>query len=124
MLKETPQNQVTLDTLVALCKRRGFIFQSAEIYGGANGFYDFGHLGSLLKENLRKAWKESLSNEYGEIVFLEGCVIGPEAMWVASGHVQNFHDPMVDCMECKHRFRADHIDLTKACPNCGKKNWT
>ena len=123
-MKETPQNQVTLDTLVALCKRRGFIFQSAEIYGGANGFYDFGHLGTLLKENLRKAWKNSLYNEYGEIVFLEGSVIGPEAMWIASGHVQNFHDPMVDCMECKHRFRADHIDLEKACPNCGKKNWT
>lgn len=123
-MKETPHNPVTLDTLVALCKRRGFIFQSAEIYGGSNGFYDFGHLGTLLKENLRKAWKDSLYNDYGEIVFLEGSVVGPEAMWVASGHVQNFHDPMVDCMECKHRFRADHIDLEKACPNCGKKKWT
>ena len=123
-MKETPHNPVTLDTLVALCKRRGFIFQSAEIYGGSNGFYDFGHLGTLLKENLRQAWRNSLFNKYGEIVFLEGSVVGPEAMWVASGHVQNFHDPMVDCMECKHRFRADHIDLEKACPNCGKKKWT
>lgn len=123
-MKETTQNPVSLDTLVALCKRRGFIFQSAEIYGGANGFYDFGHLGTLLKENLRNAWKKSLYNSNGEIVFLEGSVVGPEPMWVASGHVQNFHDPMVDCMECKHRFRADHIDLEKACPNCGKKKWT
>ncbi|MEX0849833.1 MAG: glycine--tRNA ligase [Candidatus Dependentiae bacterium] len=124
ILKETPKNLVTLDTLVALCKRRGFIFQTAEIYGGLNGFYDFGHLGTLLKENIRQAWRNSLFNDKGEIVFLEGSIVGPEAMWVASGHVQNFHDPMVDCVECKHRYRADHIDLEKSCPNCGKKKWT
>lgn len=123
-MKETTQNPVTLDTLVALCKRRGFIFQTAEIYGGANGFYDFGHLGTLLKENIRSAWRDSLINTKGEVIFMEGSLIGPEAMWIASGHVQNFHDPMVDCVECKLRFRADHIDLKKSCPNCGKKNWT
>ncbi len=123
-MKESPKNPVTLDTLVALCKRRGFIFQTAEIYGGLNGFYDFGHLGTLLKENIRQNWRNSLFNKKGEITFMEGSLIGPEAMWIASGHVQNFHDPMVDCMECKHRFRSDHIDLEKSCPNCGKKNWT
>ncbi len=123
-MKESPKNPVTLDTLVALCKRRGFIFQTAEIYGGLNGFYDFGHLGTLLKENIRQNWRNSLFNKKGEIIFMEGSLIGPEAMWIASGHVQNFHDPMVDCMECKHRFRADHIDLEKSCANCGKKNWT
>lgn len=115
---------VSLDTLVALCKRRGFIFQTAEIYGGLTGLYDFGHLGVLLKENIRHAWKQSLYNDKGEMFFLDGAVIGPEAMWVASGHVEHFHDPMVDCMECKHRFRADHIDINKACPNCGKYAWT
>jgi glycyl-tRNA synthetase len=115
---------VSLDTLVSLCKRRGFVFQSADIYGGLNGFYDFSHLGTLLKENLRHAWRDSLHNEKGEIAFIEGSIIGPEAMWVASGHVQNFHDPMVDCTACKHRFRADHIDLAKGCPHCGKTAWT
>ncbi len=123
-METSPKNPVSLDILTALCKRRGFIFQSAEIYGGLNGFYDFGHLGVLLKNNLRQAWIRSLDNEKGEIVLMEGALIGPEAMWIASGHVENFHDPMVDCMECKHRFRADQINLDKACSNCGKKNWT
>lgn len=123
-METSPKNPVSLDILTALCKRRGFIFQSAEIYGGLNGFYDFGHLGVLLKNNLRQAWIRSLDNEKGEVILMEGSVVGPEAMWIASGHVENFHDPMVDCMECKHRFRADQINLNKACPNCGKKNWT
>lgn len=123
-METSPKNPVSLDILTALCKRRGFIFQSAEIYGGLNGFYDFGHLGVLLKHNLRQAWIRSLDNEKGEVILMEGSVVGPEAMWIASGHVANFHDPMVDCLECKHRFRADQINLNKACSNCGKKNWT
>lgn len=118
------KNNVSLDILTALCKRRGFIFQSSEIYGGLTGFYDFGHLGVLLKYNLRHAWQQSLENDLGEILYFEGSVVGPEALWVASGHVEHFHDPMVDCMECKHRFRADQIDLNKSCPNCGNKKWT
>lgn len=124
LMEPSTKNIISLDALVALCKQRGFIFQSAEIYGGLNGFYDFGHLGTLLKNNIRQAWQRSLLNDKGEILLFEGAVIGPEALWVASQHVEHFHDPMVDCMECKHRFRADQIDLNKACPHCGKKNWT
>lgn len=115
---------VTLETIIALCKRRGFVYPSAEIYGGVNGIYDFGHLGTLMKQNIRKAWIQSLQNSEGEITQLEGALIGPEAMWKASGHLDGFHDPMTDCKNCKKRFRADEFDLEKGCPNCGKKEWT
>ncbi len=114
----------SLETIVALCKRRGFVYPSAEIYGGINGMYDFGHLGTLLKENIRKAWLRSLESDRGDIVRLEGSLIGPEAMWKASGHVEGFHDPLVDCKKCKRRFRADDINLEKPCSNCGNKDWT
>ena len=113
-----------LDTLISLCKRRGFVYQSAEIYGGANGLYDMGHLGVLMRKNIRNLWLASLHNQYGQIVELDGALLGPEAIWKASGHVGGFHDPMVDCKNCKRRFRADEIDLEKVCQVCGKKDWT
>lgn len=114
----------TLEKIVSLCKRRGFVYPAADIYGGINGAYDFGHLGHLMKENIRQSWIDAL-NEFSEnIIFLEGALLNPEAVWEASGHLSNFHDPMVDCLECKHRFRADDIDMNKGCPVCGKKNWT
>lgn len=119
----TPSS-VTLEKIVSLCKRRGFIFPSAEIYGGINGLYDTGPLGTLLKQNLRNAWSKALKNLEYDTFFLEGALLGPEALWKASGHVEHFHDPMVDCLVCKHRFRADDIDLAKACPHCGNKQWT
>ncbi|MCA9769885.1 glycine--tRNA ligase [Candidatus Dependentiae bacterium] len=115
---------VTLEKLTALCKRKGFVYQSAEIYGGLNGVYDFGPLGSLLKENIRNAWKKSLDKTNFDIVYLEGSLLGAPAVWEASGHVQHFHDPMVDCLNCKHRYRADEIHLEKPCPHCGQKKWT
>lgn len=117
---------VTLDKIISLCKRRGFVFQTAEIYGGLNGVYDFGHLGFLLRENIKLAWKKSIENDLGEIYTLEGSLLGVERMWEASGHIANFHDPMVDCKNCKKRFRADDgsVDLNKNCPDCGIKNWT
>lgn len=114
----------TLDILVALCKRRGFVYQSAELYGGLNGVYDFGPMGTLLKQNLKQAWLTSLYKATDDIVQLDGALLGSHDVWNASGHLQNFHDPLVDCTNCKHRFRADDIDLEKACPNCGKKAWT
>jgi len=118
--------QASLDKIVSLCKRRGFVFPSADIYGGINGLYDFGHLGYLMKENIKNSWKRSIQNERGEIFFLDGSLIGPHAMWQASGHVENFHDPMIDCMNCKKRFRTDddNINIEKACPSCGVKSWT
>ncbi len=113
-----------LDKIVALCKRRGFVYQSAEIYGGLNGVYDFGPLGTLLKRNIRDAWIQSIFTTQNNILFLEGALLGSHAMWEASGHTQNFSDPLVDCTNCNRRFRADDIDLEKICPVCGKKAWT
>lgn len=118
--------QPSLETIVAFCKRKGFVYPSADIYGGINGIYDFGHLGTLLKENIRQAWISSLKNEDGNIVRLEGSLLGPESVWKASGHIDGFHDPMRDCKSCKKRYRADdeEIDFEKGCPHCGKKDWT
>jgi glycyl-tRNA synthetase len=120
----TQDTAKSLDKIVALCKRRGFIYQSAEIYGGLNGVYDFGHLGTLIKINLRQSWLESLKNPWGQILNFEGALLGPEAVWKASGHVDHFSDPMVDCLNCKRRYRADDPDIVKGCPACGKKEWT
>lgn len=115
---------VTLDKLVSLCKRRGFVYQAAEIYGGLNGVYDCGPMGTLMKQNIRAAWLKSMMQSGKQIVQIEGSLLGPHAVWEASGHVQNFHDPMVDCLNCNHRYRADELDLAKPCPHCGKTMWT
>ncbi len=115
---------VTLEKIVALAKRRGFAYQSAEIYGGLNGVYDFGHLGYLMRQNIKETWKRSIMNTYEDILFLDGALLGAQQVWQASGHVEHFSDPMVDCLNCKHRYRADDIDLAKACPHCGKTAWT
>lgn len=120
------ESTTTLEKIVALCKRRGFVYQSAELYGGLNGVYDFGPLGTLLKHNIKQAWLTALRTSEHHIVLLDGAILGPQAVWKASGHVDNFNDPMVDCLTCKKRYRADDgsVDLTKACPACGKKTWT
>lgn len=115
---------VTLETIVSLCKRCGFVYPSAELYGGLNGVYDFGPLGTQMKTNIRHFWQHQLLATDKELLFFEGSLLGPEAVWCASGHIENFHDPLVDCLNCKKRFRADDIDLTKACSACGVKNWT
>lgn len=114
----------SLESIISLCKRRGFVYQTAEIYGGINGIYDFGPLGSLILRNIRAAWLSNIEKPDHTIVVFEGALLGPEAVWKASGHLEHFHDPMIDCMNCKHRFRTDEIDIEKACPNCGKKQWT
>lgn len=120
----TSNNAATLEKITALCKRRGFVYQSAEIYGGLNGVYDFGPLGSLMKQNIRAAWIEAIKKANDNIVFVEGALLGAYEMWKASGHVDHFSDPMVDCLNCKKRYRTDEIDLNKACPHCGQKAWT
>lgn len=124
MASKKSGSQPTLDTIVALCKRRGFVYPSADIYGGINGVYDFGHLGTLMKQNIRALWTSSLGNKRGEIVQIEGSVLGPEAVWKASGHLDGFHDPMIDCKACKKRFRADDVNVEKNCQSCGNKDWT
>lgn len=113
--------QVTMDKLVSLCKRRGFIFQSSEIYGGLNGAYDYGPLGVELKNNIRDFWWKEMTQLHDDIVGLDASILMHSRVWEASGHVSNFTDPMVDCKVCKARFRADQIDLNAPCPNCGNK---
>lgn len=117
-------SNVTLEKIVALCKRRGFVYPTADIYGGLNGVYDTGPLGTLLKQNIRTAWLDSLKATGEDILLIEGSLLAPKAVWEASGHIEGFQDPMVDCLTCKHRYRADDIDLAKACPHCGNTNWT
>lgn len=115
---------VTLEKIVALCKRRGFVYQSAEIYGGLNGVYDFGPLGTLLRKNIKDAWLAHMTRWPEDVVIIDGAILGPRAVWEASGHIENFSDPMVDCLSCKKRYRTDEIDLEKNCPSCGLKQWT
>ncbi len=115
---------VTLEKIISLCKQRGFVFPSSEIYGGCNGLYDFGPLGCALKRNIKKLWLADVKS-FAEPVFeMDGAILSSPKIWEASGHVKNFSDPMVDCLNCKRRFRADELDLNKACPTCGVKNWT
>lgn len=111
-----------LSKLNSLCKRKGFIFQSSEIYGGVNGAWDYGPLGVELKRNVKELWWNSMVKEHDNIVGLDASILMHPRTWEASGHVEGFSDPMVDCKECKSRFRADHIDLSGKCPKCGSKD--
>lgn len=112
---------VTLDKLVSLSKRRGFVFQSSEIYGGQTGAWDYGPLGIELKKNIQNFWWREMTQLHDNIVGLDAAILMHPKVWHASGHVENFSDPLVDCKQCKGRFRADHIDLNAACPTCGTK---
>ncbi|MGD1823086.1 MAG: glycine--tRNA ligase [Pleomorphochaeta sp.] len=114
--------EVTMDKIVSLCKRRGFIFQSSEIYGGLNGAYDYGPLGVQLKNNIRDFWWKEMTQLHDNIVGIDASILMASKVWEASGHVSNFSDPMVDCKECKSRFRADQIDLNAPCPVCGNRD--
>jgi glycyl-tRNA synthetase len=108
-----------METIVSLCKRRGFVFPAAEIYGGFANAWDYGPLGVELRRNIRDAWWRAMVQERDDVVGLEATVITNPQVWVASGHVTTFNDPMVDCKNCQSRFRADHIDLHGPCPECG-----
>ena len=114
-------SDTTMEKIVSLCKRRGFIFQSSEIYGGLTGAWDYGPLGVELKNNIRDFWWKEMTQLHDNIVGLDASILMHPNVWVASGHVSNFTDPMVDCRQCKSRFRADQIDLTAPCPVCGGK---
>ncbi len=109
------EDTVTMDKIVALCKRRGFIFPSSEIYGGLGSTYDFGHYGVLLKTNVKNEWWRSLLQQRDDIVALDSAILQHPRVWEASGHVGGFSDPMVDCKSCGQRFRADDLDQL-ACP--------
>lgn len=138
-------NQNLMEKIVSLCKRRGFIFPSSEIYGGFANSYSYGPYGSELKNNIKKLWWKMFVQERKDMVGIDGPILLNPKIWEASGHTENFNDAMVDCKECKKRFRADHVveaatgkdlegqleEMTKVlqeekvkCPECGKSNWT
>jgi glycyl-tRNA synthetase len=112
--------EVTMDKLVSLCKRRGFVYQSSEIYGGLTGAWDYGPMGVELKNNLQRFWWRDMTQLHKSIVGLDAAIFMHPRTWEASGHVENFSDPLVDCRNCKSRFRADQIDLEAPCPVCGE----
>jgi glycyl-tRNA synthetase len=113
---------VTMDKIVSLARRRGFVFPSSEIYGGLGSAYDYGHYGVLLKENVKARWLEAMVREREDIVALDSSIILHPAVWEASGHVAGFADPLVDCRTCKLRFRADHLaDPEHEEIRCGRK---
>ena len=99
--------QVSLDEVVALCKRRGFIFQASEIYGGLASTYDYGHYGVLLKNNVKAEWWRAMVGERDDIVALDSAILQHPRVWEASGHLEGFTDPLVDCLVCQERFRAE-----------------
>ncbi len=108
-----------MEKIVSLCKRRGFIFQSSEIYGGLNSCWDYGPLGIELKRNVKEAWWKAAVYERDNIYGLDASILMHPEVWHASGHIEGFSDPLVDCKKCKHRFRQDDLDDFKACPDCG-----
>ncbi|MBI3741630.1 MAG: glycine--tRNA ligase [Chloroflexi bacterium] len=111
---------IDMDTLVSLCKRRGFIFQSSEIYGGIGGFWDYGPLGVELKNNIKRAWWKAVVQDREDMVGIDTAIIMNPNVWRASGHVAEFSDPLVECKTCHFRFRADMLK-SENCPNCGNK---
>jgi glycyl-tRNA synthetase len=127
--------KVPMDVIVSLCKRRGFVFPSSEIYGGLGSTYDYGPLGVELLRNVRNLWWRTMVQEREDVVGIEAAILGPSALYEASGHVSSFTDPLVDCKQCKRRWRQDHLlegkyeeefGATKRdakgnilCPNCG-----
>ncbi|MGH2790467.1 MAG: glycine--tRNA ligase [Actinomycetota bacterium] len=116
---------VSIDTIVNLAKRRGLVFPSSEIYGGLRSAWDWGPLGVELKRNVKNEWWKAMVHSRDDIVGLESSILMSPRVWEASGHVATFTDPLVECTNCHKRFRADHIDLAKACSNCGQgPAWT
>ena len=110
-----------MDHVVNLCKRRGFVFPSAEIYGGFRSTYDYGPIGVLLLRNVKDAWWRSMVQLRDDVVGLDAAILSPPAVWEASGHLTNFTDPLVDCRNCNERFRLDKLDDPDLCPSCGKR---
>ncbi|NBX82178.1 glycine--tRNA ligase [bacterium] len=119
-MSKNPQDQ-KMQNLVSLCRRRAFVFQSSEIYGGLNGCWDYGPLGVELKRNIKDLWWRDTVLSRTDVEGVDCSILMNPKVWEASGHVQSFTDPMVDCLQCRGRFRADHIN-NQQCPTCGSKN--
>ena len=116
------ENKNLLDSVVALCKRRGIIFQNSEIYGGIGGFYDYGPVGVEMLNNLKRYWWKNMVDKRENVVGIDGTIITHPKVWEASGHVENFGEEVVECKGCHQRFRPE--DIEEKCPNCGKKEFT
>jgi glycyl-tRNA synthetase len=125
---EAGEHHTSMETIVELCKRRGLIFQSSEIYGGLRGAWDYGPLGAALKDNVKAAWKRAMLQLRDDIVQLDAAILMHPKVWEASGHVQGFTDPLVECRACHQRDRADMLPTNKEgepyCSNCGGKDFT
>src|SRR5215472_6715226 len=122
-----PTDAQRMEKIVSLCKRRGFIFQSSEIYGGLNGAWDYGPLGVELKRNLKNYWWRVMVHERDDVVGMDGAILTQPAVLKASGHVEGFSDPMIDCRTCKAHLRTDQLvekGGVKQCPNCGSTDLT
>jgi glycyl-tRNA synthetase len=111
------EGAATIEKIASLCRRRGFVFPTSDIYGGLGSSFDFGHYGVLLNDNVKGEWRRSMIQERDDIVALDSAIILNPQVWVASGHVATFSDPLVDCRTCKLRFRADQLELA----SCGKR---
>jgi glycyl-tRNA synthetase len=126
MEKRTGSEPDRMQEIISLCKRRGYIFPSSEIYGGLNAVFDYGPLGVELKNNIKRAWWDAMTRERDDIVGLDASILMARQVWQASGHEAAFTDPMVDCTNCKGRFRADQIEELSGdphvCPNCGARD--
>jgi len=128
-------NQDLMEKIISLCKRRGFIFQSSEIYGGVEALWDYGPLGSLLKNNIKEEWLKRFVQNRDDTVLIDGTILMHPDVWKASGHLKHFTDPLVECKNCHSRFRADHMadgrfvgegkaKVKNQCPQCGSEDFT
>ncbi len=113
----------SLEKIVSLCKRRGFIYQSSEIYGGVEALWDYGPLGALFKNNIREEWLKRFIQKRDDVVLINGTILMHSNVWKASGHLKSFTDPLIECKNCHLRYREDQLEK-KECPNCGKKEFT
>ncbi len=110
-----------MEKIVSLAKRRGFVFPGSEIYGGLAGTFDYGPMGVVLKENIERLWLQMFRDDRDDMYGVDAAILMNPKMWESSGHIAGFSDPLVECEKCKKRFRADHLDDTKSCPECGGK---
>jgi len=116
MKKESNQK---MENIISLCKRRGFIFQGSEIYGGLAGTWDYGHFGLALKNNIKALWWKKFVTDRDDMYGVDADILMNQKVWQATGHAENFSDPLIECKKCKKRFRADKILDAKKCPDCG-----
>jgi glycyl-tRNA synthetase len=121
MTTEGKKEENIMEKLISLCKQRGFIYQGSEIYGGLAGTWDYGPLGVALKNNIKNLWWKRFVNDREDMYGFDAALLMNQNVWKASGHVGGFSDPLVECIECKKRFRSDHLENKEKCPECGGK---